>query len=103
MSKSIYLRLTSAIAIDGGICRAGSIVEVSELEAKNLLHRGKAVLATEEDGVPVADEGDLNPDFSKMKKAELLQFCEANDIQADDGMTKDEILAAIEAATQEAQ
>lgn len=102
MSKSIYLKLTSAIGIDGNVCRAGSIVEVSELEAKNLLSRGKAVLATEADGVPVPGEAeDLLPDFSKMNKAELLQFCAANDIQADEGMTKAEILAAIEAVTQE--
>ena len=103
MSKTIFLVLTSAIVISGGICRAGSLVEVSELEAKNLLARGKARLATADDGAPVVDSADDAPDLSKMNKAQLLQFCEANEIQADDGMTKAEILAAIEAATQEAQ
>lgn len=106
MSKTIFLVLTSAIAIDGGICRAGSLVEVSELEAKNFLHRGKARLATAEDGVPVedSDEGGAPAvDLSRMNKAKLLEFCAANQITADEGMTKAEILAAIAATTKEAE
>jgi len=59
MSKeSVFLKLTSAIAIDGAVVRAGSLVEVTQTEAKNLLHRGKAVLATERDGAPVAGDDD---------------------------------------------
>jgi hypothetical protein len=102
MRQTIFLVLTSAIAIDGGICRAGSLVEVSELEAKNFLHRGKARLATAEDGAPVDDEPEAL-DLSKMSKAKLLDFCEASQITADDGMTKAEILAAIEAITEGAE
>lgn len=102
MSKSIFLVLTSAIAIDGSICKAGALVEVSELEAKNFLHRGKARLATAEDGVPERDEEEA-PDVSKMNKAELLQFCAANNIEADNDMTKAKILEAIEAATLEGE
>lgn len=41
----IHLKLTSAIAINGNIAKAGDVVEVSEADAKSLLHRGKAVLA----------------------------------------------------------
>lgn len=102
MRETIFLVLTSAIAIDGGICRAGSLVEVSELEAKNFLHRGKARLATAEDGAPVDDEPEA-VDLSKLNKAKLLEFCAANQITADEGMTKAEILAAIEATTKEAE
>ena len=37
MSGTYVLKLTSAIAISGEVMKAGSLVEVSELEAKNLL------------------------------------------------------------------
>jgi hypothetical protein len=47
--KSVTLKLTSAIAMDGEIYRAGSLVEVTDADARNLLHRGKAVLATADD------------------------------------------------------
>lgn len=47
--SSQYLKVVSAFAIDGEICRRGEIVEVSDHEAKDLLGRGKAVLATEDD------------------------------------------------------
>jgi len=47
--KTVHLKLTSAIAVGGHVIKPPSIVEVTEGEAKDLLHRGKAVLATEED------------------------------------------------------
>lgn len=105
MSKSIFLVLASAIAIDGGICRAGSVVEVSELEAKNFLSRGKARLATAADGVETEAAGvdGEKPDVSRMNKAQLLEFCAANEIEIEDGMTKAQILVAIEEATKEAE
>ena len=43
------IEITSAVAIDGKILRAGSTAEVDERLAKNLLHRGAAVLAKGED------------------------------------------------------
>lgn len=42
--ESVLLQLTSAVVLDGAIARAGSLVEVTENEAKNLLRRGKAVI-----------------------------------------------------------
>lgn len=45
--ESVTLKLTSAIVLGGHIHRAGGLVEVSEPEARNLLDRGKAVLATD--------------------------------------------------------
>jgi hypothetical protein len=44
--EKVFLKLTSAIAVDGFILRAGHIVEMVEHEAKDLLRRGKAVLAS---------------------------------------------------------
>lgn len=42
--KVVTLELTAAIVIDGAILRKGTLVEVVEHEAKDLLRRGKAVL-----------------------------------------------------------
>lgn len=41
------LKVLSPIAIGGEACKEGTIIEVSADEARNLLHRGKAVEATE--------------------------------------------------------
>lgn len=47
--KTFWLMLTAAITLAGNICRAGTIVKVDEPTARNLLHRGKARLATEDE------------------------------------------------------
>lgn len=44
--KQVKLKITSAIAIGGKIQRPGTVVSVAEDVAKNLLHRGRAELAT---------------------------------------------------------
>lgn len=90
--KTVTLKLASAIAIDGEVVKRGSLVEVDEALAINLLNRGKAELATDEDGVD-EDEADL----SRMNKAQLLDQAAGEGVEADDGMTKADIIAAIEA------
>lgn len=51
------LKITSAVVIDGEIATAGKIVfDVEENLAKNLLSRGKAVVATEADAPSAAPE-----------------------------------------------
>lgn len=56
--SEITLKLTAAVALGGVIHRAGSQVQVSDADAKNLLRRGKAELI-EEDGKPAdAPEGE---------------------------------------------
>jgi hypothetical protein len=54
MSESVFLKVTSAFWIGGEIAKAGEVVEVSTSEAKDLLQRGKAVLANAEDAPKVA-------------------------------------------------
>jgi hypothetical protein len=54
MTESVFLKVTSAFLVGGEIARAGEIVEVSLTEAKDLLNRGKAVLANESDAPKVA-------------------------------------------------
>lgn len=98
MTKTFILKLTSALVIDGTVCRAGELVEVGELEAKNFLARGKAELATVEDGVE-DEQGnpDDNDELMKKTKAELLVIAADKGAEATDGMTKAQIVAAINA------
>lgn len=89
--KSVLIKLTSAIAIAGAIAKAGEVVEVTELEAKNLLARGKGVLHDEQP----ADEGDL--DLTKKTKDQLLAIADGLEIEGTDKMTKAQLIEAIEA------
>lgn len=96
--QSVFLVLTSAIAIDGRVVRANTLVEVTQAEAKNLLQRGKARLATEDDGAPSDnDDADEAVDLTKLGKAELLLRATALQIEDADKMNKAELVAAIEA------
>lgn len=93
MGKSFVLKLTSAIAVDGEVVAAGGLVEVDEPTAKNLLHRGKAVLATAEDGVDDDDDTDL----SKLKKPQLVELADSLGIEGAADMKVDDLRAAIAA------
>ena len=91
MSKSIVLLLTSAIVIDGDVMKKGSLVEVSEAEAKNLLHRGKATLHDEQ---PV----DESVDLSTMNKDQLVDLADYYEIDGASKLTKALLIEAITAA-----
>jgi hypothetical protein len=103
MSDGIFLVITSAIVIEGEIAKVGEIVEVSEREAKNLLHRGKARLATEADGIPdegvTADDVDesISVKLDRLNKTQLSELATQLGIEPGE-MTKAELVAAIEAA-----
>lgn len=97
MSKNYILKLTSAVAFGGVISKAGELVEVTEAEAKNLLHRGKAVLATAEDGVEQSGEDD-GEDLSKFTKEKLLDVAKERGVEIGSGATKAQIIEAITAA-----
>jgi len=90
--KSVLLKLTSAIAINGSIAKAGEVVEVTELEAKNLLSRGKGELHGEQ---PAHDD-DL--DIGKMTKDQLLEIAEQMEIEGAAKLNKAQLIEAIEAA-----
>lgn len=90
--KSVRLKLTSAIVIAGAIAKAGEVVEVTELEAKNLLARGKGELNDEQP----ADEVDL--DLSKKTKDQLLEIADNLEIEGAAKMNKAQLIEAIEAA-----
>lgn len=94
--KAVTLKLTSAIPLDGEICKAGEFIEVDELLAKNLLHRGKAVLATEHDGVFTAQGSAEKTNLSKLTLEQLRAEAVERKIEGADKMAKAALIAAIE-------
>lgn len=52
--KNITIKVTSAFCVAGEIVLPGTLIEVPIDDAKDLLHRGKAELATEDDAHFVA-------------------------------------------------
>lgn len=90
--KSVLIKLTSSIAIAGAIAKAGEVVEVTELEAKNLLARGKGKLNDEQP----ADSDDL--DIEKMTKDQLVDLADQMEIEGAAKMTKAQLIEAITAA-----
>lgn len=89
MKPNITLKLTAAIVIGGVLCRPGALVEVTESEAKDLLRRGKAVVATEADqGSPLAaitngEDGALNPEVQAANAALFAAASEDNPVDAE--------------------
>jgi hypothetical protein len=50
--KAVDLKATAAFVLDGEIVRPGAVISVADALARNLLHRGRAVLATADDEAP---------------------------------------------------
>lgn len=95
MSKGIILMLTSAITIGGSIAKKGELVEVSEVEAKNLLHRGKAVIHD------VQPESDDDVDLKKFNKDQLVDMANELEIDSADKLNKAQLIEAITAKQSE--
>ncbi|MBP0047656.1 Rho termination factor N-terminal domain-containing protein [Marinobacterium sp. AK62] len=91
----IVLELTSAIVMEGEIVTAGNLIEVTEKEARNLLARGKAVVADEQDVESAADA-----DLTEMTVADLQKLAGDIGVEGFKSMKKDELIAAIEAASE---
>ncbi|WP_441253611.1 hypothetical protein [Bradyrhizobium sp. 613_E4_N2_2] len=77
--EKVFLKLTSAIAVEGTILRAGHVIEMLEHEAKDLLRRGKAILATIADH-PQAKAPAVEPETSE--EPETVTELPANELQA---------------------
>jgi hypothetical protein len=60
-NKQVKIKITSAVSIGGEIKRPGTVVSVAEELAKNLLHRGRAELATAEADGDAKVKTDANP------------------------------------------
>lgn len=67
-AEKFALKITSAITLDGAIVTAGKVIEVDEKTAKNLLHRGKAELAS--DKKPEKAKGPIGTDGKGGAKAQ---------------------------------
>jgi hypothetical protein len=83
MSKSVFLLVTSAFMVDGQIAKAGEVVEVSNTEAKDLLNRGKAKLATI-DAAQLEDAVEVEPKEDAPAGAEAPQEAPAGEQPAED-------------------
>jgi hypothetical protein len=71
MKQNVHLVVTSAFMLAGDMAVEGDIVEVTNAEARDLLERGKARVATAEDGVqdePEAEAEDEPEAPAKAKK-----------------------------------
>lgn len=86
--KTVVVELTSAVAFDGKVSKAGELLEVTEKEARNLLRRGKAVLS---------DEQPAESELSDLTVAELRELADDAGIEGAASMKKADLIAAIEA------
>ncbi|PUE21862.1 hypothetical protein B9Z43_01390 [Limnohabitans sp. MMS-10A-192] len=69
MSKTVFLKVSSAFLVGGQLAKAGEIVEVTGTEAKDLLARGKATVATVADA-PVDQEQEQEQHQNEVQQPE---------------------------------
>lgn len=84
MSQNYPLIITSAVAIGGQIKGPKSYVEADEKLAKNLLHRGRARLATEEEIAAHSDGKPAGEDAKPTKPAKAAKSSKAKDEAKDE-------------------
>lgn len=87
------VKLTAAVVIDGEIRKRGEEVELSKVDAENLLYRGRAELVESD------DEGEA-VDIGKMKKPELVALATEYGIDNPDALNVDQLRAAIKEAAE---
>jgi hypothetical protein len=94
--KLVTVTILSTIFVRGEMYKVGDEVQVNEREAKELINRG---VATDEAEVEI--EEDTTKPIEKMNKQELLDYAEELGIELEDGMTKAQIIEAINAEDEE--
>lgn len=95
--KTYTLLITSALVITGAVYRAGDLVEINEIDAKQILARGKATLADEQPNMAPEDIGASAPiNLGRLNKAKLTEMAVGLGIDVTDAMTNKEIINAIE-------
>lgn len=67
--ETVFLKVSSAFLVGGQLAKAGEVVEVTSTEAKDLLARGKAVVATGADA-PVEQEQEQAQDEAQQPEGE---------------------------------
>ena len=83
--KTISIKITAAVVIGGEIRVANTVLPVEEVLARNLLRRGRAVLAP----------GSGGTDLSKLTVVALKSQAVALDIEGSANMGKPALIAAI--------
>lgn len=76
MTKTVFLKVSSAFLVGGQLAKAGEIVEVTSTEAKDLLARGKATVATVADA-PVEQEQEQEQHQDEVQQPEGEAAAEA--------------------------
>lgn len=76
MTKTVFLKVSSAFLVGGQLAKAGEIVEVTSTEAKDLLARGKATVATVADA-PVDQEQEQEQHQDEVQQPEGEAAAEA--------------------------
>lgn len=77
MTKTVFLKVSSAFLVGGQLAKAGEIVEVTGTEAKDLLARGKATVATVADA-PVDQEQEQEQHQDEVQQPEVEAAAEAD-------------------------
>lgn len=77
MTKTVFLKVSSAFLVGGQLAKAGEIVEVTGTEAKDLLARGKATVATVADA-PVDQEQEQEQHQDEVQQPEGEAAAEAD-------------------------
>lgn len=96
--QSVFLVALASVMVGGEMATSGTLMEVTDAEARNLLHRGKARLATDDDHAEQPDALQAPAlDLTKMTKAELLEHAAALMIADADKLTKPQIIEALQA------
>lgn len=99
--KTCKVKITSAVAFGGEIKRPGTIMDLPEDQAKNLLERGRAELYTAGDKAEGGDSGDgddTDPSLDEMSDDELRLEAIDYEIDGAEDMSREDLIAAIEAA-----
>lgn len=103
VKQTVLIALTSAVAIEGTVYRAGEQVEVKLDLAENLLHRGRGTLVEVDDEATDADSDEGEIDLNKLSKAQLLEQAKAWEVEYNDSMTKAQLIELITAKAAEAE
>ncbi|DAB40800.1 MAG TPA: hypothetical protein CFH81_00390 [Sulfurovum sp. UBA12169] len=106
------IKMAATIFVHGVIVAENTILTVEDgadikdnkinpREAKELIGRGAAVAIEDHVGDIYSIENDITKPIEKMNKSELLTYAESIGVEADDSMTKAEIIEVINAQDEE--
>ncbi len=90
------IRIRTIVAGPNGNFQPGDEPDVDDDFGKSLIDGGYAELAVEAEEEPEKVE-DLGPDYTSMKKGELISECESREIDFPEGARKTDLIGLLEA------